>query len=587
MKRQPHTWRYLSVAFLLAVLGIAILVQIVRIQNSPEVAGVINQGDYVWKDFFPPRGEIHDRHGSLLAGNKTVYEIGLDLTVNPDMPTVMLALQMSGIDLNEVNYRISLAPVNAQYIILDDFVSTHKAEQLMTLQKAAHSDPTGKNLDAVYFKAHYARSYPENDLASNVLGFVTEDNHGYLGIEEKYDNILAGIPVRMLVPADPRRATEYPTIPPGQTIILTIDRKIQAAIEKILDQALVDTGASSGTIVVMDPLTGEILAMSSTPRLNLNDYQSITTVFPGETPFNRAISQAYEPGSVSKILTMAGALDSGAVQPGTVFFDTGSILVGGFRIVNWDGGAWGNQDMTGCLANSLNVCLAWVSSTQMGSDSFYSYMQRFGLGHATGIDLAQETSGRLKLPGDGDWRPVELGTNAFGQGVSVTPIQMVMAASALANDGQMVYPHVLYAQIQAGKQSNTKTQIVGTPISANTADTISEMLANALETESSAALIPGYRIAGKTGTAQIPLSGGGYDENDINATFIGWGPVDDPRFIVYVWLEKPQSNRAASVVAAPIFKQVVEKLVVLMDVPPDVVRLQMTVVPGSSTGIGR
>jgi cell division protein FtsI/penicillin-binding protein 2 len=221
------------------------------------------------------------------------------------------------------------------------------------------------------------------------------------------------------------------------------------------------------------------------------------------------------------------------------------------------------------------VCLAWISDQKMGSTSFYSYLQRFGIGHATGIDLAQESSGRLKLPGDKDWYPVELGTNAFGQGVSVTPIQMVMAASALANDGKMVYPHVLYAQLQDGKQSNTKTQIVGTPISANTAHTISEMLANALESESSTSLVPGYRIAGKTGTAQIPLPEGGYDQNNVNASFIGWGPVDDPRFIVYVWLEKPQSNKAASVVAAPIFKQVVENLVVLMNIPPDAIRLQM------------
>jgi len=580
MKRLPHAWRYLSVALLLAVLGIAILVQIVRIQNSPEVAGVIDQSDWEWKDFFPPRGEIYDRHGSLLAGNKTVYEIDLDRSVNPDMPTVMLALQMSGIDLNEVNYRISQIDIgypDATFITLADFVSVASADQLMALQIIAEGDPTGKNLDAIYFKAHYARSYPENDLASTVLGVVAPDNHGYLGIEEKYDNILAGIPDRILVPADPRRATEYPVIPSSQTIILTIDREIQAAVEKILDQALENTGAASGTIVVMDPRTGEILAMSSTPRMNLNDYQSIRTVFPGATPFNRAISQAYEPGSVAKILTMAGALDSGVVQPDTVHFIERSILVGGFEIFNWDGEAWGYQDMTGCLANSLNVCLAWISDRQMGSDSFYSYMQRFGLGHATGIDLAQETSGRLKLPGDGDWKPMELGTNAFGQGVSVTPIQMVMAASALANDGQMVYPHVLYARIQDGIQSNTKTQIVGAPISADTAHTLSGMLADALKIESSAALVPGYRIAGKTGTAQIPINipGGGLDPDDVNASFIGWGPVDDPRFIVYVWLEKPQSNKAASVVAAPIFKQVVEKLVVLMDIPPDAIRLQL------------
>ena len=575
MKQHPYAWRYLSAACLLAFLGIAILVQIVRIQTSPEVAGIIDQAKNLVKDYFPPRGEIYDRHGSLLAGNKTVYEIDLDRTAGPDMPTVFQALQMSGIDLNEVNFRISQVPADAGYIVLDDFVAADKAKQLMQLQDAAHGDQTGRNLDAIYFKAHYARSYPENDLASTVLGFVTEDNHGYLGIEEKYDNILAGLPVQMLVPADPRRANEYPIIPPGQTIILTIDREIQASIESTLDQALANTGASSGTILVMDPRTGEILAMSSTPRMNLNNYASISTVFPGETPFNRAISQAYEPGSVAKILTMSAALDSGAVQPDTVYYDEGYIMVGGFKIVDWNGLPWGYQDMTGCLANSLNVCLAWVSDQKMGGTSFYSYMQRFGLGHATGIDLAQETSGRLKLPGDEDWYPVELGTNAFGQGVSVTPIQMVMAASALANDGKMVYPHMLYAQIQDGKQSNSKTQIVGTPITANTAHTISEMFATALETESSGALVPGYRIAGKTGTAQIPLPEGGYDPDDVNATFIGWGPVDDPRFIVYIWLEKPQSNQAASVVAAPIFKEVVEKLVVSMDIPPDAIRLQM------------
>jgi cell division protein FtsI/penicillin-binding protein 2 len=196
-------------------------------------------------------------------------------------------------------------------------------------------------------------------------------------------------------------------------------------------------------------------------------------------------------------------------------------------------------------------------------------MQRFGLGHATGVDLAEETTGRLKLPGDSDWYPMELGTNAFGQGVSATPMQMVMAASALANDGQMVYPHVLYAQIQNGKQINTKTQIVASPISAATAHTITDMLANALESESSGALVPGYRIAGKTGTAQVPLPTGGYDPNNVNASFIGWGPVANPRFLVYVWLEKPQSNKAASVVVAPIFKQVVQDLIVLMNIPPD------------------
>ena len=567
--KKLFSWRFLTVAIILALIGAAVLIQIIRIQSSPEVAGVIGQGAYIWQTFYPARGEIYDRNGNLLAGNKTVFEVGVDLTVKPDLPTIALAAKMA-LDMDPATALDKMTNVAAgtQYITLEDFVPADKAAQLMTLQKNAQSDPSGRNLDAIHFKAHLMRSYPENDLASTVLGYVTQDNHGYMGVEEKYDNILAGIPVTLLVPADPRKAMDYPHIEPGQTLILTIDRAIQASVEKILDAALASTGASSGTIIVMDPKTGEILGMSSTPRMNLNDYTSVNQVFPGETPFNRAISEAYEPGSVYKILTMAAALDTGTVTPDTVYLDKGVIVVGGIPIYDWDRGAWGYQDMTGCLAHSLNVCLAWVN-TQMGSDKFYSYMQRFGLGHLTQIDAAGETPARLKLPGDTDWHPVDLGTNAFGQGVSTTPIQMVMAASAIANNGQMVYPHLLLAQVRDGHQSNMSPVIMGNPIKAETAHTLTTMLYNSLVNESSGALLAGYSIAGKTGTAQIPITGG-YDPDNINASFIGWGPINNPRFLVYVWLEKPQTNKAASVGAAPIFKQVIEKLVVLMGIPPDV-----------------
>jgi cell division protein FtsI/penicillin-binding protein 2 len=581
MKRLPF-WRYLTIAAVLGLIGTAILVQIVRIQNSPEVAGITDQGGYIWKTFYPARGLIYDRNGILLAGNRTVYEVGVDLTALAPTKThttldmeknIALAVQMAlGMDPAAALTKMTNAAAGTQYVVLEDYVASDKAEQLMKLQTDAQADPSGLNLNAVNFTAHLTRSYPENDLASTVLGYVTQDNHGYMGVEEKYDNILAGIPVTLRVPADPRLAGDYPTIEPGQTLILTIDRNIQASVEKILDDALTSTGATSGTIIVMDPKTGEILALSSTPRMNLNDYTQVNQIFPGETPFDRAISQAYEPGSVAKIFTMSAALDTGTVTPGTVYIDNGFIVVGGVRIYDWNNAAWGPQDMTGCLANSLNVCLAWVS-TKMGNNTFYSYMKRFGLGQLTGIDLAGETAGRQKLPGDSDWAPVDLGTNAFGQGVAITPIQMVMAASALANNGQMVYPHVLYAQVRDGHQSNMSPQIVGTPIKPETAHTITAMLADSLERESSTALLPGYSIAGKTGTAQIPTSTG-YDPDNINASFIGWGPLPDPRFLVYVWLEKPQSNKAASVVAAPIFKQVIEKLVVLMGIPPNLAQTQ-------------
>jgi cell division protein FtsI/penicillin-binding protein 2 len=211
----------------------------------------------------------------------------------------------------------------------------------------------------------------------------------------------------------------------------------------------------------------------------------------------------------------------------------------------------------------------------MGEKTFYTYMRRFGVGHPTGIDIAMEAAGRLKVPGDADWYKVDLGTNAFGQGVAMTPIQMLAAASALANDGRMVYPHVLYGMVSNGHQYNTPAQTLGTPISPQTARTVSEMLALALERGKSQALVDGYRIAGKTGTAQIPGPDGLYDPNNINASFLGWGPMDDPKFMVYIWFEKPDSADWAAYIASPVFHEIVDKLVVLMNIPPDDVRRQL------------
>ncbi|MCX7976407.1 MAG: penicillin-binding protein 2, partial [Bellilinea sp.] len=324
--------------------------------------------------------------------------------------------------------------------------------------------------------------------------------------------------------------------------------------------------------VVMDPKTGEILAMATTPHFNPNEYWRYGEIFPVGSYFNRAISQLYEPGSVFKVLTMAAAIDAGAVQPETSFVDVGAIEVGGIWIYNWDRGAWGPQDMVGFMQHSLNVCLAWVAQ-ELGPTQFYKYLQDFGIGRYTGIDLAGEQVYPLSLPGDSNWYPVNLGTNSFGQGVATTPIQMITAIAAMANDGKMMAPHVVKAYIQDGVQYTVNPRVIRQVVKPETARTITEMLAVSLENEASNALVEGYRIAGKTGTAEIP-GPGGYT-NMTNASFVGWGPVDDPRFIVYVWLEKPTSSPWGSVVAAPVFSQAVEELVVLMKIPPDEIRQQM------------
>jgi cell division protein FtsI/penicillin-binding protein 2 len=578
--RQSYAWRSLLLAGLLAFIGVSILLQIVRIQNSPEATIFrAHAAEYatVLKTFYPERGEIYDRNGHLLAGNKTVYEIGVQLSEAHDKQAIAMTVGgMLGLNPDTLYGQLMNPPANMQYMVLADYVDSEKAAQLQQLQTAtAQKTPSGQtsSLAGLHFTSHPQRSYPEATLASNVLGFVSREGRGYFGIEEKYNTLLAGNPIQVWVPTDPHKAGDIPRVPDGTTLVLTINRDLQAAVEQILDDSLTKYGALHGTIVVMDPHTGEVLALASSPRMDPAQFWNYSAIYKNASEFDRAISMPYEPGSVLKILTMAGALDAGTVSPSTPFLDTGAIMVGGATIRNWDDQAWGPQDMIGCLQHSLNVCLAWVS-TQMGAQNFYGYMNRFGLGHLTGIDLAGEAAGRLKVPGDADWYPVDLATNAFGQGVSVTPMQLMMAASAIAGDGRMITPHVLYAMVRNGRQYNVPAQYAGSPISPNTAQTLNQMLTISLEQESSNALIPGYRVAGKTGTAQIP-GDYGYEVGATNASFIGWGPVDDPKFMVYVWLERPSASIWGSQTAAPVFALVAQKATVILNIPPDNIRSQI------------
>jgi len=561
----------------LALVALAVIVQMFRIQSSEQAKVFLSQGDRYsgeFRMFYPERGEIYDRLGHLLAGNRTVYEVGVSLNemTSPESLAHTLSTYL-GLSYEEIYDKLTDSPETWEYIVVQDFVGAETVTLLQELMQDLE-EKDDFHLDGLGFKPHFQRSYPETALASNVLGFVTRDGRGYFGIEEKYNDLLAGNPVQVWVPRDPNKALDIPRVPNGTTLVLTVHRDLQAKVESILDDALSNYGAQNGTIIVMDPRNGEILAMAATPRMNLNDYGNYFSLYDNGSQYNRSIGMAYEPGSVLKILTMAAALDSGTVRPDTPFLDTGSIQVGGITIQNWNRDAWGQQNMLGCLQHSLNVCLAWVS-TQMGSQSFYGYMERFGLGHQTGIDLSGEAVGRLKVPGDTDWYPVDLGTNAFGQGISVTPLQMLMAASAIANEGRMVTPHVLYSMLRDGHQYNVPSQYAGSPITAETARTLSDLLAVSLEGESSQALLAGYRLAGKTGTAQIPTNYG-YDSTHTNVSFVGWGPVDDPQFMVYIWLQQPSASIWSSETAAPVFSQVAEQTVIMLNIPPDSVRSQLS-----------
>lgn len=583
--------RYSLLSTIFAGVALMIAAQLVRIQVSPQASFFIDRGasySREWHTVYPARGQIYDRWGRLLAGNRTVYEVGVELNQVRNPETIALTLMgVVQADYNDVfaaaSQTYSSDPEKpAVYNVLADYVTEEQKEQIENMAEGFESEASsGRNkkedklpsLRGLVFKPHPQRSYPEKGVASNVLGFVSREGRGYFGVEENFNDLLAGQPVSVWKPVDPNKVEEAPDTPPGASLILTIDREIQSMVEQVLDSAILETGSEAGSILVMHPRTGEIMAMAVTPRMDLNEYWNYGNVFEGSTPFNRAVSQAYEPGSVYKVLTMAAALDSGTVEVDTPFLDTGIFEIGGIYIRNWNSGAWGPQTMLGCMQHSLNVCLAWVSS-QVGPSQFYEYMKAFGIGRLTGIELGGEVPGRLKMPGDSDWYDADLGTNSFGQGVSATPLQMITAISAVANDGKMVAPRILRALVDRGHQFNTSPQVVGMPINGQTARDLTDMLAISLETEGSDSLVQGYRIAGKTGTAEIPTPYG-YSSSATNASFVGWGPADDPRFIVYVWLNKPTTSPWGSVVAAPVFKQVVERLVVLIDLPPDDVRFNL------------
>ncbi len=554
----------------MAVIAALVVFQLVRIQFGSDTTYFRDLGAEVSqqpREFAPARGRIFDRSGELLATNDVQYEVGINpnFVLAPDQVVRVLS-EALGKPQSEIEAAVESKD---RYVLVARPVSAEIGDYI---KKASSTE--GINLNGVSLTPIEHRAYPGGVLGSGTLGFVgynqLNNQVGYYGVEGFYNDLLSGKSVQGIEQLVPFDTQPNPVPAQGADLVLTIDRDIQFLVEGILKDAVTRYGAQSGTIVVMDPKTGEILAMASNPSFDPNNYGS--SALP--EPLNAGVTGQYEPGSTFKVLTMAAALDSGLVTPNSPFNDTGVIEVGGAQIHNWDGGAWGAVDMTGCMRHSLNVCMAYLS-TSMGANTFYDYMKAFGIGSKTNVDLSAESPGHLKQPGDPDWFDSDLGTNSFGQGVATTPLQLLTAISAVANDGVMMQPHIL-KEVRNGDASHTTSiQPIGQPIKAETARTLSQMLATSLETgEAQDALVPGYRIAGKTGTASIPVPGG-YDETQTIASFVGWGPIDDPKFIVLIRLDRPSASIWGSETAAPTFGVLARRLVVLMQIPPDDVRVQM------------
>lgn len=534
--------RFTFLILILIGLTISVVVQVVRyqvFQHAPDSTASIGLDQPIGTGM---RGRIFDRNGDLLASDQPRYAVIFDPIHDPKVNDQMIdeaARDLTPvIDISPADFRSKLGSKDQHVKLLDD-LAPDVGKHVNDLQITGFSA-----------SAYWSRAYPEGSLAAAVLGFVNASRNGFYGVEGRYNSLL-----------NPQAAH------PGADLVLTIDRTVQAITEEELANGLADTGAESGSIIVMNPRTGEILAMASAPGYDPNHYSDIPrsqqNIF-----VNPAVSVHYEPGSVFKILTFAAGIDAGTITPQTTYYDTACLEVGGQSLCNWDRAGHGTVTMVDMMALSLNVGAAHVS-TQMGQQNFYRYLKAFGIGQPTGVDLANEDSGELRTrDADPDaWSEADLGTNAFGQGLSTTPIQLIAAVAAVANDGVMVQPHIV-KQIRDGDQVRTAQVVdIGRPISAQTAHTVSDVLVQVVQREVSNAQVSGYRIAGKTGTAQIPVAGG-YDPIYTIASFIGYAPADNPQVIILVKLDRPTVSPWGSETAAPVFQKLAARLFPVLGILP-------------------
>ncbi len=517
------------------------------------------------------RGDIVTADGTLLATDVFVYTI----YVTPR-------------DIRQPQrVAAALAPVLGQPydVVLAKLVSTDK--NVILAQEVPHTvaslvqnvkerlEKEGVALGGLDLRPGIKRVYPANAFAAHVVGYVNRERLPAYGIEQKLDGDLRGTDgwitgssdaLRDLIPYD---VPLYQPALDGARVVLTLTSGVQRIAEVELANAVRETRASGGTIIVLDVRTGAILAMASLPVADLNAYADPANV---DKYSNPAISAQYEPGSVFKIVTVACALQAGTVSEHSVFNDTGRIDVGGRTFENPNGLAPGRVTLTDVLRLSLNV-EAVKLSVGLGAERFYQCVRDFGFGSLTRVELANEVAGKVKVAGDGEWREADLATNAFGQGIAVTPLQMVMAVGAVANHGTLMRPYIVHEiQPAQGQPQRTAPSAVRQVIRPEVARTVSRLLADAIAAESAhKAQVAGYRVAGKTGTAQIPVLGK-WDPHWTIASFAGYLPADDPRLAILVKIDKPQTSVWGSQVAAPVFATVAQQVVRLLGLPPDAVR---------------
>lgn len=527
---------------------------------------ILARAEDLWSRDIPlraDRGKILDRNGEVLVEN----ELAPTLVVVPrqiedaervaNQLTKIINISKEKI-LGHLTKNVSVEIVHPEGRKL----SKDQVEQIRNM-----------NEPGLYLAEDSKRSYPNDELLAHVLGFTGIDNQGLAGLEATYDDYLRGKngALSFFSDAKGRRLNQlsnrYKQPEDGNHLLLTIDKEIQAIVERELDIAQAKFNPDGAMIVVMDPNNGEILAMSTRPNFHPSQYQSVS---PEVYNRNMPVFSTFEPGSTFKIITLAAALEEGLIDlDHDTYVDTGHVKVAGARLRCWKRGGHGHQTYLEVVENSCNP--GFVNIGQMlGKERLFSYIEKFGFGQKTGIDLAGESKGIMFS--EEQIGPVELATTSFGQGVSVTPIQQIQAVAATINGGYLYRPYVVKGLVDPVTNElihENKPQLKGQVISKETSKEVRRALEHVVAKGTGrAAYIPGYRVGGKTGTAQKVGPDGRYLENNHILSFIGFAPADDPQYLVYVAVDNPKDTiQFASVVSTPIGGKILEDIMQKKGIP--------------------
>ena len=517
------------------------------------------------------RGLIFDRDGEPLAFNIVQYRLGVspDLVADPEALSDQVS-KILGVDEFEV-YRKTISDNVWEFV-----AGPISAEQG---QAIAALDEISLGLEEIP-----KRFYPQETLAAHVIGIVLDEGLvGSLGVEGAYNETLSGRVLDLSISNVPfDLPTDRPAEQRGKDIVLTLDRDVQFWVESELKAAVEEYKAYRGAVIVMDPGTGDVLALANYPTMDPNRFLEIEDPALLENP---AVQGVYEPGSIMQALTVASALETGTITPYWTYNDDGHLEIGGKDIWNRFFQAHGTADAATILVRSLNAGAATIG-LEMGTAKFYSMMRAFGFGQATGVGLFAEERGDLKIPGDTNWNESYLGYNSFGQDVKVTPMQLITAFSAIANDGIMRQPRIVRQVIGEEGIEEARPTTVRRVVSAETAAIVRDLMIRVVREGALGAFMRGYTIAGKPGTAWISTAvGEEVGSHSSIVSFIGFLPAHDPQAVVLVKLDRPNEYYGYKV-TPHIFKRIAERLVILLEIPDDEVRSRLNAAKTNASADG-